>query len=53
MDQQYKPQELEARVQQFWAEGGSFEVSEDPDKNRCKTPRTQKPETGSTLVVPV
>ncbi|MCZ6881801.1 MAG: leucine--tRNA ligase [Gammaproteobacteria bacterium] len=32
MDQQYKPQELEARAQQFWAERGSFEVSEDPDK---------------------
>jgi leucyl-tRNA synthetase len=32
MDQQYKPQELEAMAQQFWAESGSFEVSEDPDK---------------------
>ena len=32
MDQQYQPRELEARAQQFWAENGCFEVSEDPDK---------------------
>jgi len=32
MDQQYNPQELEARAQQFWADNGSFEVSEDPNK---------------------
>ena len=32
MDQQYNPRELEARVQQFWADSGSFEVTENPDK---------------------
>jgi leucyl-tRNA synthetase len=32
MDQQYQPRELEARAQQFWAENGCFEVTEDPDK---------------------
>ena len=32
MDQQYDPKTLEAKAQQFWAESGSFEVSEDPDK---------------------
>ena len=32
MDQQYKPAELEARAQQFWAEKGSFTVTEDPTK---------------------
>ena len=32
MDQQYDPQKLEAQAQQFWAESGSFEVVEDPQK---------------------
>ncbi|MCP3688045.1 MAG: leucine--tRNA ligase [Gammaproteobacteria bacterium] len=33
MDQQYDPNSLEASAQQFWAESGSFEVSEDPHKD--------------------
>ncbi|MCP4486514.1 MAG: leucine--tRNA ligase [Gammaproteobacteria bacterium] len=33
MDQQYDPKTLETRAQQFWAENGSFEVSEDPQKD--------------------
>ena len=32
MDQQYDPQTLEAKAQQFWSDTGTFEVSEDPDK---------------------
>ncbi len=32
MDQQYDPKTIEASAQQFWAENGSFEVREDPDK---------------------
>ena len=32
MDQQYNPEDIEARAQQFWVENGSFEVSEDPHK---------------------
>ena len=34
MDPLYDPQKLEARAQQFWAESGSFEVNEDPDRER-------------------
>ena len=33
MDQQYDPNKLETLAQQFWAESGSFEVSEDPDRD--------------------
>ncbi|MCP4187087.1 MAG: leucine--tRNA ligase [Gammaproteobacteria bacterium] len=33
MDQQYDPKSLEANAQQFWAENGSFEVSEDPARD--------------------
>ena len=32
MDQQYDPNKLETQAQQFWAESGSFEVNEDPDR---------------------
>ncbi len=32
MDQQYDPKTLEANAQQFWAESGAFEVSEEADK---------------------
>jgi len=34
MDPLYDPQKLEARAQQFWAQSGSFEVDEDPDRER-------------------
>ncbi len=34
MDPLYDPQKLEARAQQFWAKSGSFEVNEDPDRER-------------------
>ena len=34
MNPLYEPQKLEARAQQFWAESGSFEVYEDPDRER-------------------
>jgi len=34
MDPLYDPQKLEARAQQFWATSGSFEVNEDPDRER-------------------
>lgn len=34
MDPLYDPQKLEAQAQQFWAESASFEVSEDPKKER-------------------
>jgi leucyl-tRNA synthetase len=33
MDQQYDPRKLEAAAQLFWADSGSFEVTEDPDKD--------------------
>ncbi len=32
MDQQYDPKTIEAAAQQFWAESGAFEVSEDSNK---------------------
>ncbi len=32
MDQQYDPKTLEADAQQFWAESGAFEVSEEPNR---------------------
>ena len=34
MDPLYDPQKLEARAQQFWTKSGSFEVNEDPDRER-------------------
>ncbi len=34
MNPLYEPQKLEARAQQFWANSGSFEVNEDPDRER-------------------
>jgi len=34
MDPLYDPQKLEAQAQQFWAASGSFEVSEDPKRER-------------------
>ena len=34
MDPLYDPQKLEAQAQQFWAESASFEVSEDPQRER-------------------
>jgi leucyl-tRNA synthetase len=33
MDQQYDPKKLEADAQKFWAESGSFEVTENPDRD--------------------
>lgn len=32
MDQQYDPKNIEATAQQFWSESGTFEVTEDPNK---------------------
>ena len=34
MDQQYHPEQTEARVQQFWQDKNSFAVTEDPDKEK-------------------
>jgi len=34
MDQHYDPKKLEAQAQQFWAESGSFEVREDPGREK-------------------
>ncbi len=34
MDSLYDPQKLEAQAQQFWDQSGSFEVNEDPNRER-------------------
>ena len=34
IDNQYKPEEVEATAQQFWEENDSFRVTEDPDKEK-------------------
>ena len=34
MDKQYKPENIETSVQQFWLENQSFKATEDPDKEK-------------------
>jgi leucyl-tRNA synthetase len=34
MDEQYSPEKIESKVQQYWHESGSFNVDEDPGKEK-------------------
>ncbi|MEC9314999.1 MAG: class I tRNA ligase family protein, partial [Pseudomonadota bacterium] len=34
MQQEYRPDEVEAAAQQFWQENNSFQVTEDPDREK-------------------